>query len=425
MAAYLSPIGNDQTIDSNGNPLVGGFWEVFLAGTTTPVTTYTSNTGLTPQAASIVLDASGRTANPIWITGGVPVKFRLSSAASVVLLTVDNVSGINDPSNIGAVSEWVQYGAAPTYVSATSFSVTGDQTNTFQIGRRLKSVNTGGTRYSTITNSVYGAVTTVTVTNDSGTLDSGLSIVSYGLLAAINPSVPATYVKTGLATASGLTMSTARMLGRTTALTGAIEELTAAQVSAFAAAASDTAQGVVELLTSAEAQAGTDTTRAMTATAMKAAQIQLATAVTLTTQTSVDFTSIPSWVNRVTVTVSGMSTNGTSTPIIQLGDSGGFETSGYVSAGDDSATIVSATTGFVVSVSVAGTHSHYGAIQLNRHSANTWIANGDITQDRAGSVVNVSVSGGKTLSATLTQVRLTTVGGTDQFDAGTVNISYE
>ena len=219
MAVYLSPIGNDQTIDSNGNPLVGGFWEVFLAGTTTPVTTYTSNTGLTPQAASIVLDASGRTANPIWITGGVPVKFRLSSAASVVLLTIDNVSGINDPSNIGAVNEWVQYGAAPTYVSATSFSVAGDQTNTFQIGRRLKSTNTGGTRYSTITNSVYGSLTTVTVTNDSGTLDSGLSAVSYGLLSAINPSVPATYAKSGANT--DITSLSAPALGAATATTAA------------------------------------------------------------------------------------------------------------------------------------------------------------------------------------------------------------
>lgn len=202
MAQYLSPIGNDQVVaSSTGIPLVGGYWEAFLAGTSTPVTTYTSNTGGTPQAAQIVLDASGRPANPIWITGGVPVKFRLSSAAAAVLLTIDNVSGINDPAGITSQDQWVLYGAAPTRLSATSFSVVGDQTGTFQIGRRLKSTNSGGTIYSSITNSVFGAVTTVTVVNDSGTLDAGMSAVSYGILSATNQSIPS--VLTALASING------------------------------------------------------------------------------------------------------------------------------------------------------------------------------------------------------------------------------
>ena len=191
MAVYLSPVGNDQQLDSNGNPLVGGYWEVYAAGTTTPVTTYTSNTGLTAQPAQILLDASGRPTNPIWITGGIPVKFRLSSALAVVLLTIDNVSGINDPSGSAVtLSEWLASGFTPTYLSATSFSVAGDQTGSLQVGRRIRTTNTGGTVYSTITASVYGAVTTVTVVNDSGTLDSGLSVVAYGILATTNPSAP-------------------------------------------------------------------------------------------------------------------------------------------------------------------------------------------------------------------------------------------
>ena len=196
-ACYFSPIGNDQTVDSNGNPLVGGYWSAFLAGTSTPVTTYTDNAGTVPQPTDITLDASGRAANPIWLSGGIPVKFRLYSAAGVVLLTVDNVSGVNDPAGVTAQDQWVLYGAAPTYISATSFSVAGDQTGIFQIGRRIKSTNTGGIRYSSITNSVYGAVTTVTVTNDSGTLDSGMSAVSYGLISATSTSVPTTIARSG------------------------------------------------------------------------------------------------------------------------------------------------------------------------------------------------------------------------------------
>ena len=81
---------------------------------------------------------------------------------------------------------------------------------------------------------------------------SGLPLLTTGL------------VPTGAVTTSGLTQATARMLGRTTAGVGAIEELTAANVAAFTAAASDTAQGAVELATTAEAQTGTDTARAVT-----------------------------------------------------------------------------------------------------------------------------------------------------------------
>jgi hypothetical protein len=88
-------------------------------------------------------------------------------------------------------SEWLLYVGRPTYVGTTSFSVTGDQTGTFQVGRRVKTTNTAGSCYSTILTSAFSAgVTTVTLRNDSGSLDSGLSAVSYGLIAAQNSSLP-------------------------------------------------------------------------------------------------------------------------------------------------------------------------------------------------------------------------------------------
>lgn len=217
MTVYLSPIGNDQVVAaSTGVPLVGGYWNVFLAGTSTPVVTYVDSAGITQQPTNITLDAAGRPANPIWLSGGIPVKFRLFSATAVPLLTIDNVSGINDPAGITAQDQWVLYGAAPTYISGTSFSLVGDQTGTFQIGRRVKTSNTGGTVYSSITNSVFGAVTTVTVSNDSGALDSGLSAVSYGLISSINTSAPTTLARSGantditsLASATTVTTQTA------------------------------------------------------------------------------------------------------------------------------------------------------------------------------------------------------------------------
>ncbi len=100
--------------------------------------------------------------------------------------SIDNLVGINDVST--SASEW-NAGPAPTFVSTVSFTLVGDQSATFHKGRRLKSTNNGGTVYSTIISSVFSvSLTTVTVANDSGVLDVGLSAVSYGIESADNPS---------------------------------------------------------------------------------------------------------------------------------------------------------------------------------------------------------------------------------------------
>jgi hypothetical protein len=191
MPYFLSPIGNVQTIDANGDPLVGGTISTFLAGTSTPETTYTDDTGGTDQGVVMTLNSLGYPTNgPVWMLGGVPLKFIIKNALGVTQSTFDDISGIGDTST--AADQWVLYGAPPTYISATSFSVVGDQTNTFQVNRPLKSINGGGTVYSNIFTSVFAAgITTVTVTNSSGVLDSDLSAVSYSLLTADNQAIPA------------------------------------------------------------------------------------------------------------------------------------------------------------------------------------------------------------------------------------------
>lgn len=199
MAAYLSPIGNSQAVDGNGAPLSGGFVFTYAAGTSTALATYTDSAGLAPQANPIVLNSLGLPSSPIWLPAGRAVKLVVQNAASVTQRTVDNVLGINDPATITAQDQWVPFTGTPTYINATSFSLAGDQTNTIQLARRLKTANSGGTIYSTVASTSYNsgtALTTVTVNNDSGTLDSGLSQVSYGLLSATNPSAPASIYST-------------------------------------------------------------------------------------------------------------------------------------------------------------------------------------------------------------------------------------
>lgn len=194
MSVSVSPFGpKPQFVDSTGAPAMGNKLFFYAAGSNTKQDTYTSSTGLTANANPIVLNSLGEPSTEIWFTDGLGYKVVYAPSTDTdppqnPIWTVDNLYGQTIISS--TQSEWVAYSVAPTYVSTTSFSVPGNQTSTFQIGRRVKTTNTAGTIYSTITNSVYGAVTTVTVVNDSGTLDSGLSAVSYGILSVTNPSIP-------------------------------------------------------------------------------------------------------------------------------------------------------------------------------------------------------------------------------------------
>lgn len=127
----------------------------------------------------------------MWLAGGSAYKIVIADANDVVLQTIDGVQGVNDPTAVTVQDQWIVFTGTPTFLSATSFSVVGDQTPTLQVGRRVKTTNAGGTVTSTITVSSFAAgVTTVTLVNDSSTLDAGLSSVSYGLLSALSDSIP-------------------------------------------------------------------------------------------------------------------------------------------------------------------------------------------------------------------------------------------
>lgn len=95
MAVNLSPIGNaQQFFDNTGVPLNGGLLYTYQAGSTTPLATYTDINGTVANANPIVLDASGRLANEVWLTYGVNYKFVLKNSAGSTIGTYDNIYGI-------------------------------------------------------------------------------------------------------------------------------------------------------------------------------------------------------------------------------------------------------------------------------------------------------------------------------------------
>jgi len=142
--------------------------------------------------------------------------------------------------------------------------------------------------------------------------------------------------------------------------------------------------------------------------------------------TSIDFTSIPSWVKRITVMFNGVSGSGTANLLLQLGTSGGIVSTGYVSSG------------FRINAgTTSGGNSSTAGMILGSDNA-SWTTSGIATFALVGSNIWIGSFSGKgtttsglvsgmdvSLGGTLDRVRLTTSNGTDTLDAGSINILYE
>lgn len=163
--------------------------------------------------------------------------------------------------------------------------------------------------------------------------------------------------------------------------------------------------------------------------AVAAVGTELGTAQTTTSGTSADFTGIPATAREISINFIGFSTNGSDNYLVQLGDSGGVETSGYLgastrlAAGPDIAA-ANSTAGFIIYNSGGAPNVIHGSlvIRLENATNNTWSASGVL--GRSDSAATIITGGSKSLSATLDRVRVTTTGGTNTFDAGEINVSW-
>lgn len=150
------------------------------------------------------------------------------------------------------------------------------------------------------------------------------------------------------------------------------------------------------------------------------------TAQATTSGTAFDFTGIPSGTVRITVNFLDVSLSGTDNLLVQIGDSGGVEATGYSAASlrhigfGDHGGNASFTTGFGIDMTAASEAvDGRMVLELIDNSTNTWIAT-----FVGYHAVHVTGAGSKALSGTLDRVRLTR-SGSNTFDAGQVNILYE
>jgi len=199
MTAFLSPLAGAgaQFFTNAGVVLSGGQLFTYIAGSTTPQATWVDSTQNVQNPNPIILNSAGRPPNEIWLQNGSAYKFILKDSANNTLGTWDNIVGIN-VTNFSQ-SEWITSMLVVGYVSPSTFTASGNQTNLFSANRRIQYGLATGTFYGSVVNSVYDGVslTTVTISPDSTPLDISLSFVNYSFLSSINPSIPNQYIKQG------------------------------------------------------------------------------------------------------------------------------------------------------------------------------------------------------------------------------------
>lgn len=321
-------------------------------------------------------------------------------------------------------AQWIDLGDSPTQASSTTFTISGDVTATYHVGRRIKCTDSS-TLYGTITASSYGAPnTTVTVALDSGSLTGSLSAVALGIITHNNTSFPGSGIKI-LGNApyvefieNDVTADNKKWRIVVDGEKFRIDTIDDTETVYEAAIEIDRTDEVIDTVNFPNGTlqyGGIEVKRSVTGTATAT-----------TSGTAHDYTSIPSWVKKITIIFNGVSLSSNGFILVQIGDSGGVETSGYAS--NSARVLISSTatsgdsnelSGFAVSVDGAS-EAFTGHMVLTNISGNIWISS------HHGATEDVGIFGGgsKTLSGTLDRVRITRA-GSDTFDGGSVNIMYE
>ena len=197
MAVNLSPIGNaQQFFDNTGVPLNGGLLYTYQAGSTTPLATYTDINATVANANPIVMDASGRLANEVWLTYGVNYKFVLKNSAGSTIGTYDNIYGIVGVQTavgttipLGVITLWYgSIGSVPTgWYLCDGSNGTPDLRNRFIVGAgsTYAVAATGGSADAIVVTHNHTATSTVT---DNGHVHAGgrVSFLNSGIAVGAN-----------------------------------------------------------------------------------------------------------------------------------------------------------------------------------------------------------------------------------------------
>jgi hypothetical protein len=337
--------------------------------------------------------------------------------------------------NIGTFTGGVTITGTPTNGQLTNWtgstSIQGITTGT-GVATAL-GINTGTSGAFVVNGGALGTPSSGTLTSVTGLpLTTGvtglLPIANGGLAASVSPTTAGNTIFTTDGTNWSSTQKIVRGTSVSTATTSFTASISGTTMTVTAVGSGTIAVG--QLITGTGVTAGTTITALGTGSGstgtytVSASQTVASTTITIV---GVDFTSIPSWVKRITLMFQGTSLSGTSRYLVQLGTSGTPTTTGYVSnTSSMSATAVSSvasTAGFILYNGDNAAYSISAAFVFHNISSNIWI--GSAVGGYTGVTGTLTGGGVISLGGTLNMLRLTTVNGTDTFDAGSVNILYE
>jgi hypothetical protein len=468
--AVITPTAKAQFIDAAGIPLAGGFVYTYAAGTTTPQATYTDSTGATANTNPIILDSRGE-AN-IWL-GSATYKFRLCNSSNTEIWTVDNISAptsglspvlsgnvVIDSNTSGTALTITQTGTGlalkvedqssdltPFVVDSTGrvgigtlspltsldvndgtiqLSSSGTSRTTLSANASNSTLTSVGARdlilAANSTNLIYGTSSGyVGIKNASPTVELDVT----GAFKTSGAITGDTTIASGttLTAGSSLTVTTSASIGTTLSVDTVQEKTASAGVSVNNTLKVDTISGKTSANTVTLAGIAIASSQIPAANRL----ITASTAQASTSGTSIPFTSIPSWVKRITVLLSGVSLTTTDSIALQLGTSSGYESSGYIGALTNVAAGL-ATSGtnfgsyFTLVSGSSATNTFSGNLMLCLLGSDTWVVSG-ILGWGPSSIITSQIGGYKTLSGTLDRVQILAVAGA--FDAGSINILYE
>ena len=382
----------NRAVDASGNYLAGAKAYFYQSGTSTPVTVYSDAAATTPHATPVVADGSG-VFPAIYAAGSVALKVNVttSSGAAVPGYPRDPVVIFSDTS---------------TGASAISFApITGN--GALNVQAAIANIQPVVNDVSTVARTVTSKTT--------------LALMRSTLAVGDNVNNTSTIQTTD---ADNCTASGFYRLQNTCANLPEAGFFDLLVISTNGTEVTQIAHRTTGAGTWRRVRAGGSWTawvRMIDAGNISTYVGTTATIQNSTSGTAIDFTGIPANVSEITVMFDGVSLSGTDTILVQIGDSGGVETTGYVSGSQDSAAVATSTSGFAVRATTASDVLTGSMILTSMSTAGTrWVQQHGMYRNGASAV---SGGGSKTLSAMLDRVRVTRT-GTDTFDAGAITIRY-